>query len=214
MSTVNSKPAAAPDPSTDPAVHLVTGRRGEVDLETPVEELAGYLRHHQEWIHRCFKPLKVQPLGNADYRLQFFRIGGLGFELEPHFAITIWEDPLHCFRLTSLALPEDASLPYQVDCQASFRIEQHSSDPQPLTRVYWDLTLKIDLELPGFLQVLPRPLVQKVGIKVVNQVTRSMSDRLTHNVCTDFYRSVGKAGRRYYIQRVIDGDPKQPAAGS
>jgi len=209
MSIVNSRPAAAPDPSTDPYVHLVTGRQGEVDLETPVEDLAKYLRHHHQWIHRCFKPLTVQPLGGADYRLQFFRIGGLGFELEPHFAITIWEEPQHCFRLASLNLPEDQSLPYRVDCQATFRIEQLALDPTPIARVYWGLLLKIDIELPGFLQVLSRSLVQKVGIKVVNQVTRSMSDRLTHNVCTDFYRSVGKADRRYHITNVLDGDPRQ-----
>jgi len=214
MSIVNSKRAAAPDPSTDPFVHLVTGRQGEVDLETSVEDLADYLRHHQSWIHRCFKPLTVQPLGGADYRLQFFRIGGLGFELEPHFAITIWEDPQHCFRLSSLDLPEDEPLPYRVDCQATFRIEERVQEPTAITRVYWGLILKVDIELPGFLQALSRPLVQKVGIKVVNQVTRSMSDRLTHNVCTDFYRSVGKAGRRYHITNVLDGDLGQtPLSG-
>ncbi|GAB4218538.1 MAG: DUF1997 domain-containing protein [Synechococcales cyanobacterium] len=209
MSIANSKLDADPNPPAQPLVHLVTGRQGQVDLETPVEDLADYLRHHQEWIHRCFKPLKVNPLGEGNYRLHFFRIGGLGFELEPHFAISIWEEPLHQFRLDSLDLPEDEPLPYHVDCQATFRIEQLPDTDRPITRVFWGLVLKIDIELPGFLQVLSRSLVQKVGIKVVNQVTRSMSDRLTHNVCTDFYRSVGKAGYSYHITNITNLDAER-----
>ncbi len=180
---------------------LQATRAGQVDLETDPETLAHYLRGHSQWIQRCFKPLQVEPLSAESYRLQFFRIGGLGFELEPSFGVKIWPEEDYLFRLTSIELPGDAAMPYRVDCRAAFRLEDlsGSSELPPTTRVHWDLRLDIWLALPGFLQVLPRRLVHRVAHQVVQQVTRSMSDRLTHNVCSDFYRSIERPGHPYRL---------------
>jgi hypothetical protein len=184
-------------------LELQAGRRGQVDLETDRETLACYLRGHGQWIQRCFQPLRVEPLSAETYRLQFFRMGGLGFELEPSFGIKIWPEEDYLFRLTSIELPGDAALPYRVDCQASFRLEELPGSPAT-TRVHWDLHLDVRLHLPKFLHVLPRQLVQKVGSQVVQQVTRSLSNRLTHNVCSDFYRSVGRPHHPYRWVTVED----------
>ncbi len=224
MSIASSKPAGPPTPQEMPestetptpiptetldksSVRILAGRQGRVDLQTDRFTLAHYLHHHAEWIERCFKPLKVFPLSPETYKLQFFRIGGLGFELEPCFGIKIWPEQNSVFRLSSIELPEEEGLPYSVDCLSYFRLEELDPEPlqEPLTRVHWDLKLDIWMQLPGFLQALPYSLVYRVGARVVNQVTRSMSDRLTHNVCTDFYRSVNKRGHRY---KIIDTTPK------
>lgn len=224
MSIASSKPAGPqnpqemPEPTATPtpiptetidkrSVRILAGRQGRVDLETDRLTLAHYLHDHAEWIERCFKPLKVFPLSPETYKLQFFRIGGLGFELEPCFGVKIWPEQDSVFWLSSIDLPEEEGLPYSVDCLSYFRLEELDLDSHhgPLTRVHWDLKLDIWMQLPGFLQALPYPLVYRVGARVVNQVTRSMSDRLTHNVCTDFYRSVHKRGRRY---KIIDTTPK------
>ncbi|MEN9226078.1 MAG: DUF1997 domain-containing protein [Thermostichus sp. HHBFW_bins_43] len=185
-------------------------RRGQVDLETDRETLAHYLRGHSQWIQRCFKPLQVEALSADSYKLEFFRIGGLGFELEPCFGVKIWPDENDVFRLTSIELPGDAAMPYRVDCRATFRLEELSGSPElagdsglsPTTRVHWDLHLDIWLALPGFLQVLPHRLVRRVANQVVQKVTRSMSDRLTHNVCSDFYRSIERPGHPYRLVAV------------
>lgn len=233
MSIASSKPVApntpqdmpdqtsAQSPSGHPhaldksSVRILAGRQGQVDLETDLSTLAEYLHAHPQWIQRCFKPLKVFPLSEETYKLQFFRIGGLGFELEPCFGVKIWPEQGNIFWLSSIDLPEEEGLPYTVDCLSYFRLEeldpaQHHNgrkpaSNEPLTRVHWDLKLDIWMQLPGFLQALPYTLVYRVGAQVVHQVTRSMSDRLTHNVCNDFYRSVGKKGRRY---KIIDTTPK------
>ncbi|MCJ2544662.1 DUF1997 domain-containing protein [Thermostichus vulcanus] len=183
---------------------LQATRRGQVDLETDRETLAHYLRGHSQWIQHCFRPLRVEALSADSYKLEFFRIGGLGFELEPCFGVKIWPDENDVFRLTSIELPGDAALPYHVDCRAAFRLEELSGSPDlpPLTRVHWDLHLDIWLTLPGFLQVLPHKLVRRVANQVVQQVTRSMSDRLTHNVCSDFYHSIDRPGHRYRLVSV------------
>ncbi|MGQ9836455.1 MAG: DUF1997 domain-containing protein [Cyanobacteriota bacterium] len=182
-------------------LELKTTRRGQVDLETDQETLAHYLRGHSQWIQHCFCPLQVEALSADSYKLQFFRMGGLGFELEPCFGVKIWPDENHGFRLTSIELPSDAAMPYRVNCQATFRLEELSRSPEgespQTTRVHWDLHLEIKLSLPGFLQVLPHNLVRRVANQVVQQVTRSMSDRLTHNICSDFYRSIDRPGCPY-----------------
>jgi hypothetical protein len=206
-------PQDAPADSSARTIEILADRQGQVDLQTDLPRLADYLQNHRDWIDHCFKPLKVEALSANTYKLQFFRIGGLGFELEPCFGVKIWADEGNIFRLSSIELPSDAHLPYKVDCQSYFRLEELSrsegqdqpdqkEDSHPtLTRVHWDLQLCIQMELPGFLLALPRNLVHRVGTKVVVQVTRSMSDRLTHNVCTDFYKSIGKAGHKY---RLVD----------
>jgi hypothetical protein len=190
-------------PPAKTPLELQARRRGQVDLETDRETLACYLRGHGQWIQHCFQPLRVEPLSAETYRLQFFRMGGLGFELEPSFGIKIWPEEDYLFRLTSIELPGDAALPYRVDCQASFRLEELPGSPAT-TRVHWDLHLDVRLHLPKFLHVLPRKLVQGVGSQVVQQVTRSLSNRLTHNVCSDFYRSVGRPHHPYRWVTVED----------
>jgi len=227
MSIASSKPAVPPseramspeggapadpspsswDPSLDKAhLDLRAARCGQVDLETDRETLARYLRGHAQWIQRCFRPLQVEALSAETYRLQFFRMGGLGFELEPSFGVKIWPDKDYRFCLTSIELPGDEGMPYRVSCQADFQLEelQGSLKDLPTTRVHWSLHLEIGLALPRFLQVLPRKLVYRVAHQVVQQVTRGMSDRLTHNVCSDFYRSIGCPDHPYRLIAVED----------
>lgn len=217
MSIASSKPAVPPseravsseggapdllDPSLDKAhLDLRATRCGQVDLETDRETLARYLRGHAQWIQRCFRPLQVEALSAETYRLQFFRMGGLGFELEPSFGVRIWPDEDYRFRLTSIELPGDEGMPYRVSCQADFRLEelQGSLKDLPTTRVHWSLHLEIGLALPKFLQVLPRKLVCRVARQVVQQVTRGLSDRFTDNVCRDFYRSIGRPDCPYRL---------------
>lgn len=184
-------------PASPRSVRIQAGRQGQVDMQTKRESLAAYLQEHQKWIDRCFKPLKVFPLSDSTYKLQFFRIGGLGFELEPCFGVKIWSEKHYMFRLSSIELPSDADLPYTVDCQSYFQLEELPESG--MTRVNWDLELDIWMELPRFLAAFPYNLVYNVGAKVVRQVTRRMSDRLTHNVCTDYYRSVGMGGKKYHV---------------
>ncbi len=178
MSIASSKSAAKPD-----QVHITTTQSGSVDMTTEIPPLAAYLYKHHEWVQHCFRPLKVEPLSEDTYRLQFFRIGGLGFELEPCFGVQIGSESDRLFYLHSIELPSDADLPYHVDCVSHFRLEEIETG----TRVNWDLNLNIHLKLPGFLQVLPYAKVKGVGEAVVKRVAQSMCARLTRNVCNDYY---------------------------
>ncbi len=201
MSIASSKPAAnrsvletvderTLDGGTLDEKHLrvYANQAGEVDLSTSLAPLADYLRAHEQWIEPCFKPLKVTSLSPDSYQLKFFRMGALGFELEPCFGIQIGSKDDRLFFLHSIPLPGDEDLPYAVDCSSEFRLEERYENGVAVTRVYWTLHLDIVVELPRFLQVLPRKRVRSVAEALVNQVARRMCNRLTHNICQDYYR--------------------------
>lgn len=192
MSIASSKPVAnSADETTLHRHHLriYANQAGEVDLSTCVDPLTIYLRAHEQWIESCFKPLQVSPLSADSYLLKFFRMGALGFELEPCFGVQIGSKGDRQFYLHSIQLPQDSNLPYSVDCTSEFRLEERQDDSGiSTTRVYWTLHLDITVELPRFLQVLPRKRVHSVAEALVNQVARRMSNRLTHNICQDYYR--------------------------
>ncbi|MGK7913706.1 MAG: DUF1997 domain-containing protein [Synechococcus sp.] len=169
-------------------LRVYANQAGEVDLSTPVAPLADYLRSHEQWIEPCFKPLKVTPLTPKSYQLKFFRMGALGFELEPCFGIEIGSKGDRLFFLNSIPLPGDDELPYSVDCSSEFRLEERQEKAAAVTRVFWTLHLDIVVELPRFLQLLPRKRVRSVAEALVNQVARRMCNRLTQNICQDYYR--------------------------
>ena len=169
-------------------LRVYANQAGEVDLSTPLAPLAEYLRAHEQWIEPCFKPLKVTPLSSESYQLKFFRMGALGFELEPCFGIQIGSKGDHLFFLHSIPLPGDDELPYVVDCSSEFRLEERQENGAATTRVFWTLHLDIVVELPRFLQVLPRNRVRSVAEALVNQVARRMCNRLTQNICQDYYQ--------------------------
>ncbi len=187
-----------PNESTTPTqVEVYASRQGAVDLETDLDRLASHLERHSEWMERCLKPLTVYALSADDYKLQFFQISGLGFSLEPCFGVKVWSEPNYVYCLRSIPLPEDEALPYTVDCWSYYHLE--SIVESEVTRVNWKLKLHIVLDLPKFLQALPDSMVYQVGVRVINQVTRTMTDRLTRNVCTDYYQSIGRPKGSYKV---------------
>ena len=182
--------ANAVDEDKQSHMHLrvYANQAGEVDMKTSVSPLSDYLRQHEQWIENCFQPLKVTQLSSDSYLLKFFRMGALGFDLEPCFAIQIGSKGDRLFYLHSTRLPGDSELPYTVDCTSEFRLDEVCNlDEGAITRVYWTLRLDIEVELPRFLQVLPRNRVRSVAEALVNQVARRMCNRLTQNICQDYY---------------------------
>ncbi|MGK7909774.1 MAG: DUF1997 domain-containing protein [Synechococcus sp.] len=167
-------------------LRVYANQAGEVDMSTPLAPLSDYLRQHEQWIETCFQPLKVTPLSTDSYMLKFFRMGALGFDLEPCFGIQIGSKGDRLFYLHSIPLSGDSDLPYTVDCTSEFRLDEVGGQDGPTTRVYWTLHLDIEVELPRFLQVLPRNRVRSVAEALVNQVARRMCNRLTQNICQDY----------------------------
>jgi hypothetical protein len=63
--------------------------------------------------------------------------------------------------------------------------------PERVTRVEWVLDLQVQVQFPRFIYALPKPMVQTTGDRLLNQIVRQVSRRLTHKVQEDFQTTMG-----------------------
>jgi hypothetical protein len=59
------------------------------------------------------------------------------------------------------------------------------------TLVRWELDLAVWIRLPGMITLLPEGLVQTSGDRLLRQIVRQISRRLTWKVQEDFHASHG-----------------------
>ena len=64
---------------------------------------------------------------------------------------------------------------------------QDLSMPGAVTQVHWELNLNVVIELPRFLAKLPKSVLQKTGDRLLSQIVRQVSPRLTLRVQQDFH---------------------------
>jgi hypothetical protein len=56
-----------------------------------------------------------------------------------------------------------------------------------MTAVEWTLDLGVTIHLPRFIYRFSKPMVQRTGDRLLNQIVRQVSRRLTHKVQVDFH---------------------------
>ena len=55
------------------------------------------------------------------------------------------------------------------------------------THVQWELNLQTKVQMPKFIQALPQSLVKASGDRLLNQIVKQISKRLTRKVQEDFH---------------------------
>jgi hypothetical protein len=158
--------------------------------------VAEYLNAHSSWFSRCAEPMKVEPLGENGYALGIGRFGSFGYEVEPKIGLELLPPEDGIYRIHTIPIPDYYPPGYDVDYKASLRmIEATANDAltsfSEITRVEWELDLIVDIHFPKFIQRLPKSLVQSTGDRLLNQVVRQVSKRLTRKVQQDFHQSLG-----------------------
>jgi hypothetical protein len=167
-----------------------------MELYAQASLVAEYLNAHSSWFSRCAEPMKVQPLGENGYALGIGRFGSFGYEVEPKIGLELLPplDGIYCIH--TIPIPGYYPPGYDVDYKASLRmIEGAANDAltniSEITRVEWELDLIVDIHFPKFIQRLPKSLVQSTGDRLLNQIVRQVSKRLTRKVRQDFHQSFG-----------------------
>jgi hypothetical protein len=74
-----------------------------------------------------------------------------------------------------------------VDFNAALELEEAAE--AGLTLVRWQLDLRVWIQLPGVITLLPDHLVQSSGEHLLRQVVRQISRKLTWKVQDDFHTS-------------------------
>lgn len=166
--------------------------------------VTAYLDAHQDWFCRCAHPMKVEPIGQNSYALVIGSFGAFGYEVEPILGLELLPSDNNIYRIQSIPVPNYVPPGYEVDFQASQSfVEVATSEyfqdispeavelPSKITRVEWKLDLSVALRFPKFIQKLPHSLIQSTGDRVLSQVVRQVSRRLTHKVQEDFHDRMG-----------------------
>ncbi|MBH8576150.1 DUF1997 domain-containing protein [Nostocaceae cyanobacterium CENA369] len=165
-----------------------------MEMYASVDTVVKYLNAHSSWFTRCAEPMKVQPLGENGYALTIGRFGSFGYEVEPKIGLELLPPDEGVYHIRTIPIPDYQSPGYDVDYRASLQLtnatKNVSNNLGEVTRVEWELDLVVHLHFPRFIQRLPKSLIQSTGDRVLNQIVRQVSRRLTRKVQEDFHQSL------------------------
>ncbi len=187
-----------------------------MELQADVNTVAAYFDRHHEWFRRRAHPMTVEPIGKNSYALVIGKFGSFGYEVEPKIGLDLLPQEAGVYRIETVPLPDDETSGYSVDFRASMELldlPQECSQEATiahslatgLTQVQWLLDLTVDIQFPRFIHALPKPLIQKTGDRLLHQIVRQVSSRLTRKVLEDFHQSHGlslpKRSQRWFFHR-------------
>ncbi|MBW4591449.1 MAG: DUF1997 domain-containing protein [Brasilonema angustatum HA4187-MV1] len=158
--------------------------------------VAEYLNNHALWFSRCADPMKVEALGKNGYALVIGRFGSFGYEVEPKIGLELLPPQEGVYRICTIPIPDYHAPGYDVDYRAALQLQENvgnnsSTRLSEMTQVEWELDLSVYIHFPKFIQRLPKSLVLSTGERLLNQVVRQVSRRLTRKVQEDFHQSLG-----------------------
>lgn len=167
-----------------------------MEMYADVPTVAHYLDAHREWFRRCAHPMKTEPLGDTGYALTIGKFGSFGYEVEPKIGLDLLPQDQGVYRIQTIPLA-DQPPGYEVDFQAAMYLVAAEGDrtpsngdiPTSITRVEWELNLEVAIQFPRFIHALPKTLIQTTGDRLLNQIVRQVSRRLTSKVQDDFHNS-------------------------
>jgi hypothetical protein len=165
-----------------------------MEMYADAKTVANYLDAHRAWFPRCAQPMTTEPIGETGYAVTIGRYGSFGYEVEPKVGLDLLPQTQGIYRIQTIPVPGYHPQGYDVDFQAALQLIELEANVAPadrLTRVEWELDLKVKIHFPRFIHALPKQLVQSTGDRLLNQIVRQVSRRLTHKVQQDFHNTAG-----------------------
>ncbi|MGB7085178.1 MAG: DUF1997 domain-containing protein [Phormidesmis sp.] len=197
-SLIEGKKTSHAEFSSQETLHFQGNYIGHMEMYADAASVARYLDAHQEWFHRCAQPMAVESIGDNGYGLTVGKFRSLNHEVEPKIGLHLLPQDEGVYRIETVPVPGYEPAGYDVDFRASMTLCEGVVDDLPkdlsiekATHVEWELSLSTWVEVPRFIQVLPDNLVKASGDKLLNQIVRQVSKRLTQKVQKDFHTSMG-----------------------
>jgi Protein of unknown function (DUF1997) len=170
--------------------HFVDSMEMSADPKTVAE----YLDAHHGWFRRCAHPMQVDAIGQNSYALTIGNFGAFGYEIEPKVGLDLLPQQEGVYRIETVPVPNYSTSGYEIDFRGAMDLVELSETSQAspkTTQIQWQLDLIVTIQFPKFIHALPDHLIQKTGDRVLKQVVRQVSRRLTHKVQEDFHASRG-----------------------
>ncbi|MEO0395354.1 MAG: DUF1997 domain-containing protein [Cyanobacteria bacterium P01_A01_bin.137] len=163
---------------------------GNMEMFADINTVAHYLDSHQGWFTRCAQPMDVKPIGHNGYAISLGRFGSLNFQIQPKIGLHLLPQNQGVYRIETIPVPGHEPEGYDVDFKAAMSLAEKQQQELPVgqaTHVEWELNLQTKVQMPKFIQALPQSLVKSSGDKLLNQIVRQISKRLTYKVQEDFH---------------------------
>jgi hypothetical protein len=172
--------------------HFRNQFEGTMTMSSDAATVKEYLNAHQGWFVRCAKPMEAELIGENSYALTIGRFRALGFEIEPKLGVELLPEADGVYRMETVPLETNDSHFYEVDYQAALELVEDTNTFQSLpsasiTTVEWTLDLGVTIYFPRFIYRFSKSMVQKTGDRVLAQIVRQVSHRLTYKVQVDFH---------------------------
>ncbi len=196
-SDLNSPSADGPQIAIEPTqfhTHFVDS----MDMYADIQSVADYLDEHSAWFRRCAHPMEVDAIGCNSYALIIGSFGAFGYEVEPKVGLDLLPQDDGVYRIETVPVPGYSTSGYDVDFRAALELVEgvhpatkSASASAKMTQVQWQLDLTVTIQFPRFIHALPDPIIQRTGDRILRQVVRQVSRRLTDRVQDDFHSSRG-----------------------
>lgn len=184
------------------------GFEGRMDMYSDLDTVAKYLDAHSGWFCRCAQPMKVEPLGENGYILTVGKFGSFGYEVEPKIGVVLNPSKDYVYLMQTVPIP-NCDEGYEVNYRAKMKLEEASGDslsiaskglfykqtniPDRITKVSWSLDLSVKVNFPQFIGKFSTGLIQGTGDRLLAQIVRQVSPRLTYKVQQDFHQNLNLA---------------------
>ncbi|MEB3211699.1 MAG: DUF1997 domain-containing protein [Leptolyngbyaceae bacterium] len=170
-----------------------------MEMYASADVVAAYLDQHHQWFRRCAKPMSAEPLGENGYALTIGKFKSFGYEVEPKIGLDLLPQDKGVYRIQTISIPGYTPPGYDVDFRASLQLAEDTSNvdnssgdaSRAVTNVEWELDLKVMIHFPRFIHALPNSLIQATGDRLLHQIVRQVSKRLTYKVQEDFHKTMG-----------------------
>jgi len=198
MSSKNDNDTAAVDAfssAANPPTCFKSQFTDYMEMYADAQMVAEYLNAHQTWFCRCAHPMKVESVGSNGYALTIGRFGSFGYEVEPKIGLELLPVNQGIYRIETIPVPNHEVHGYEVDFKAAMKLVETPMNcsidglEREMTRVEWTLDLKVDIHFPKFIHRLPKSLIQNTGDRLLHQIVKQVSRRLTYKVQEDFHKS-------------------------
>lgn len=166
---------------------------GHMEMTADPATVARYLDAHQDWFKRCAQPMEVEPITENGYALVVGHFGALGYEVEPKVGLHLLPQDQGIYRIETIPVPGYTPPGYDVDFRAALALAEVANEAAKDgvgTEVQWELNLTVKIQFPRFINALPGSLVKVSGDRLLNQIVRQVSKRLTRKVQEDFHKSL------------------------
>lgn len=181
------------EPSVESGVAKPTHFTGHysscMEMYADAATVSAYLDVHSEWFRRCAHPMTADALGNNGYALIIGRFGSFGYEVEPKIGLHLLPQDQGVYRIETIPVPGYEPQGYDVDFRASLQLVEVMEGEQVVTRVEWELDLDVAIHFPRFIRAIPQQIIHATGDRLLNQIVRQVSRRLTRKVQLDFHNT-------------------------